>query len=80
MPPLTAELTGLAAVIVLLLAVAVTVDPRLRARRELNRLTRLRRHAAQGCHVCANELAWMDFDARIAALRAQLALLEENAR
>lgn len=56
MPPLTAELAGLAAVVVLLLAFAIATDPRLRARRAANRHARTHRHAAQGCRVCRGAL------------------------
>jgi hypothetical protein len=56
MPPLTAEILGLAAVIGLLAAVAITVDPRLRAQRAANRITRKRRHAATGCRMCRLEV------------------------
>jgi len=56
MPPLTAELGGLAAVVILLIVVALVVDPTLRATRVANRLTRKRRHAAAGCSVCRTGL------------------------
>lgn len=81
MPPLSSEVLGVIAVVVGLLLVAVAIDPRLRARRALNRLTRrrrrLERHAAQGCRVCALDLEVLDFEAKVADLRTRLDGLEE---
>lgn len=76
MPPLTAELLGLLAVVAGLLATAIAVDPRLRARRAANRLRRkvrrVKRHALQGCPICTLALESLDLDARIDVLEARI--------
>lgn len=61
MPPLSAELAGVAAVIVLLALIAVITDPKARATRKRNRI---QRHAAQGCGVCRLELVRLTRSAR----------------
>jgi hypothetical protein len=48
MPPLTAELGGLAAVVITLIVVALVVDPTLRATRRANRVLRARRRTMGG--------------------------------
>lgn len=53
MPPLTAELAGVAAVAAILALIAMLIDPPLRQRRAANRI---RRHARQGCEVCRTAL------------------------
>ena len=66
MPPLTAELAGVAAVILGLLLVAIAVDPTVRATRKANASRRVARHTAAGCAVCTEKAAadvdaWLDY-------------------
>lgn len=65
MPSLTAELLGTLAAVIVLLAIALAVDPVLRERRAANRITRKRRHAAAGCRMCGLAVEALDLDEEV---------------